>query len=502
METDVLLPAGEALAEIERLLDRVDSRRSGLDAQVRLGWVRAARRVANRIQALAAVLVGEADRARAAERTSGTPLASWLGMGETLSRREAAGAVAQAQTLSAHPEVGHAAIAGRVGVGQVRAITRVLDGLASQLSNTQQQAAEQVMVRLAGCLDAEQLAKSAGTVLAEVAPENAGELLETKLQREVEAAHQARSLRFYVEGASMRFDGSLPRLEAETWIAQLDAHGEALRRTAIEARDPGMELTTAEQRRADALIASIRAAAHSKPVAGVGAARIIVKLDYHQLRDQAAAAGVIGEDQPVSAGELRRACCDAELIPVVLRGESEVLDVGRSARLVTPAIRTALIARDGGCAFPGCHLQPGLCEAHHVTPWWAGGVTSLANLALLCHKHHGLVEPAKFGLRDQWQVEIADDGLPQFIPPARCDPERRPLRHRRHSPPSDRLGGEHRPPRSEEERGKRRAQTRRDSGTEPETPITSSEDRLGDWSNSGARTTGGKGLRHAVGSAH
>jgi hypothetical protein len=432
METNALLPAGQALAEIERLLDRVDSRRSGVDAKVRLEWVRLARRVNSRVGALASVLVGEADRAQAAERTSGTPLSSWLGMGETLSRREAAGAVAQAKALRAHPEVGEAAVAGRVGPGQVRAITKVLDGLAPQLDASQQASAEQVMVKMAGHLDAEQLARAAGAVLAQVVPETANELLETRLQREAEAAQRARSLRFFYEGALVRFDGSLPRLEAETWIAQLDAHGEALRRTAIEARDPGLELTTTEQRRADALISTIRVATHSAPAPGVGTATVIVKLDYQQLRNHAAAAGVIGEDQPLSAGELRRACCDAAVIPVVLGGACEVLDVGRAARLVTAPIRTALIVRDAGCTFPGCNIQPARCEAHHIQPWWDGGPTSLANLTLLCHTHHGLVEPARFGLRDQWQVELADDGLPQFIPPARYDRERRPLRHQRH----------------------------------------------------------------------
>lgn len=437
METEALLPAGEALAEIERLLDRISSGRPGLDPAVRLEWVRRARRVHNRVGALAAVLVGEADRAQAAERTTGTPLSSWLGMGETLSRREAAGAVAQAKALTAHPEVGEAAVAGRVGTGQARAITKVLGGLAPQLDPAQQHAAEKVLVELATHLDADQLAKSAGKVLAQVAPAAADELLETRLQRETEAAQRARSLRFFAEGASVRFDGSLPRLEAEAWLAQLNAHGKALRRTAIEARDPLLESATPEQRRADALISLINAAAHNTPAPGVSGARVIVKLDYQQLHQQAAAAGLIGEDHPLSAGELRRACCDAELIPVALRGASEVLDVGRTARLVTPAIRTALVVRDGGCSFPGWHTTPAWCDAHHIQPWCAGGETSLRNLTLLCHTHHGLVEPAKFGLRDQWQVEIASDGLPQFIPPARYDPARKPLRHQRHSPNPD-----------------------------------------------------------------
>ncbi|MCE1173609.1 MAG: HNH endonuclease [Propionibacteriales bacterium] len=428
MDARASITAGEALTEVLRLFDRIESGRAGVDAATRLEWVRLARVVHQRSGALAAVLTGEADRAQASERVAGTPLASWLGRGETLSRREASGAVAQAKALVTHPEVGQAAVDGRLGAGQVRSITRVLDGLAPQLDAAQQTAAEQVMIGLAGHLDAEQLARAAGTVLAQVVPASAEELRETRLQREHEAAWRDRSLRFHFEGASVLFDGSLPRLEAETWLAQLDAHAEAARRTRLEHREAASDFATPEQRRADAFIAMLSAVDKAKPVAGVGGARVIVKLDYQRLAEGAAEAGVVGDGQPLSAGELRRVCCDAEVIPAVLGAASEVLDVGRAHRLVTPVIRTALIVRDEGCAFPGCGLQPALCEAHHIVPWWAGGMTALPNLVLLCHTHHGLVEPAKFGLRDQWQVEIADDGLPQFIPPRRAGPDRRPLR--------------------------------------------------------------------------
>lgn len=430
-ETRVALTAGEALAEVERLLDRVDTSRSGVAAGTRLEWVRLARRVRARVDALASVLVAEADRVHACEQATGTPMASWLGMGETLSRRESAAAVHQARALAGRPELAEAATSGRVGTSQVRAITKVLDGLASQLSDGQQARAEQVMIELAGRLDADQLAKSAARVLEQVAPPEADELLETRLQREAEAAHRARSLRFFREGASIRFEGSLPRVEGEAWLALLDAHAEHLRRTAIAARDPLAQAATPEQRRADAFIALLQAAANSKPKPGVGVARVIVKLDYDRLHAAAAGAGLIADDERISAGELRRLCCDAEIIPAVLGGRSELLDVGRSERLVTPALRTALIVRDGGCAFPGCDIRPSLCEAHHNTPWWAGGVTALTNLTLLCHVHHGLIEPAKYGLRDQWEVRLATDGLPEFLPPARLDPERRPLRNQR-----------------------------------------------------------------------
>ncbi|MCE1174037.1 MAG: HNH endonuclease [Propionibacteriales bacterium] len=435
METDVLIPAGQALAEVARLLDRVDPDRGGVAPETRLEWVRAARHASGRLQALTALLVGEADRAQAAERVTGTPLTSWLGMGETLSRKEAAAAVGQAKTMRAHPEVAEAAVAGRVGAGQVRSIGRVLDSLSARLDEGQQVAAEHVLVELAAHLDADQLAKAAPQVLAQVAPATSDELLETKLQREAEAAHRARSLRFFREGGSLRFEGSLPRVEGERFVTLLNAHAEQLRRTAIEARDPLAGHTSPEQRRADALVALLTSVEKSKPVAGLGAARVVVTLDHQRLRDDAAHAGLLTDDQPISAGELRRLCCDAEIVPVVLGGPSEVLDVGRAKRLVSDGIRIALTVRDGGCAFPGCDVRPELCEAHHIVPWWADGSTALGNLVLLCHHHHSLVEPTKYGLRDQWQVEIASDGLPQFIPPARFDAARRPRRHRRRASP-------------------------------------------------------------------
>lgn len=488
METDVLIPAGQALAEVARLLDRVDPHRGGVAPETRLEWVRAARQASGRLQALTALLVGEADRAQASERVAGTPLASWLGMGETLSRKEAAAAVGQAKTMRAHPEVAEAAVAGRVGAGQVRSIGRVLDSLSAQLDAGQQAAAEHVLVELAGHLDADQLAKAAPQVLAQVAPATSNELLETKLQREAEAAHRARSFRYFGEGGSLRFEGSLPRVEGERFVTLLNAHAEQLRRTAIEARDPLAERTSPEQRRADALIALLTSVEKSKPVAGLGGARVVVMLDQQRLRDDATQAGLIGDGQPISAGELRRLCCDAEIVPVVLGGAGEPLDVGRAKRLVTDGIRTALTVRDRGCAFPGCDVRAELCEAHHLVPWWADGSTALGNLVLLCHHHHGLVEPAKYGLRDQWQVEIAADGLPQFIPPARFDPERQPRRHHRHQrqqsfgptskgaapPPDPDDSPPHRAPADDRAPGPISAARRRDD-----------QDRSGTWARAG-----------------
>jgi hypothetical protein len=122
----------------------------------------------------------------------------------------------------------------------------------------------------------------------------------------------------------------------------------------------------------------------------------------------------------VSAAEARRLACDARIIPAVLGGAGEILDLGRARRLFTGALRRALVLRDGGCAFPGCDRPYSWCEAHHIDGWAAGGDTALDNGVLLCGHHHRLVE------RGDWEVDLDPGGLPQFHPPLWVDPDRRP----------------------------------------------------------------------------
>jgi hypothetical protein len=186
-------------------------------------------------------------------------------------------------------------------------------------------------------------------------------------------------------------------------------------------------------RRADGLCAL--AAAHQRhalaPGNGGDRPRVVVTLDYHRLRDDCITAGVLETGAPITAGELRQLACDADILPVVLGGASEPLDVGRSQRLVTPAIRAALTLRDQGCVLPGCDAPASVCHAHHLTPWWAGGVTALHNLALVCPHHHNLVEPARTGPPgNRWRITLDDHGLPQAHPPDRL-PDHTPHQHQR-----------------------------------------------------------------------
>jgi hypothetical protein len=56
-----------------------------------------------------------------------------------------------------------------------------------------------------------------------------------------------------------------------------------------------------------------------------------------------------------------------------------------------------------------------------VTPWAQGGQTTLEGCVMLCRIHHRQIHSTA------WICRIRD-GLPEFIPPAWIDPQRRPRR--------------------------------------------------------------------------
>jgi len=73
-------------------------------------------------------------------------------------------------------------------------------------------------------------------------------------------------------------------------------------------------------------------------------------------------AGDLKAGLPIPAETARRLACDAALTRVLLSSDRQPLDVGRTTRTVPPAIRKALVIRDGGCRFPGCDRPPDCVE--------------------------------------------------------------------------------------------------------------------------------------------
>ncbi len=90
----------------------------------------------------------------------------------------------------------------------------------------------------------------------------------------------------------------------------------------------------------------------------------------------------------VSAAEIRRLACNARLLPAVLGGKSEPLDLGRDQRLFSKAQRRAMLLRDRTCRAEGCDIPGTWAEAHHWIPWERLGRTDLDAGVLLCSHHH------------------------------------------------------------------------------------------------------------------
>ena len=148
------------------------------------------------------------------------------------------------------------------------------------------------------------------------------------------------------------------------------------------------DLRSADQRRGDALVAICRratAAGARTPSAPKAAVWLMVGLDGLTT---GLGAGYTLNGAPLAIETIRKMACDAMIIPVVMGGKSEVLDVGRVKRLFAGALLDAIRLRDKGCTIPGCTAPPEWCDAHHLISWVDGGKTCLLNGALLCPRHH------------------------------------------------------------------------------------------------------------------
>jgi hypothetical protein len=193
--------------------------------------------------------------------------------------------------------------------------------------------------------------------------------------------------------------------------------------------DEGPDLRSPMERYGDAFSDAIDLAANSPelPMQAGERAHVMVAISLENLKTGIGKA-LLGDTGTISAAEARLHACDCMVIPAVLGSHSEPLDVGRLRRLIPPGIRRALYLRDRGCAFPGCHRPPRHCQGHHIRHWSEGGPTELANLVLMCAHHHRLLH------RSGWQVRIAADGLPEFLPPTWLDKRRKPRRNNLHEP--------------------------------------------------------------------
>jgi hypothetical protein len=307
-------------------------------------------------------LVGELDRRGDFAESGQGSCAEWLAWRCGLAPRAAREHVRVARCLPELPLV-HAAFAcGELSYAKVRALTRV-----ASVEN------EQELLALAQVLTAAQLERAV-RAYRRVTAEEAIELQES-----------AYLSVFWEPDGSLALHGRLAPEDGALLLRALEAARDSLwqrGRGSAEPR-PARQATNAE-----ALVAVAEAALANPDASRPGGERyqIVVHADEAVLTRDGAGGLELEDGSALCPETARRLACDASLVRN-----------GRKTRVIPPAMRRALRARDRGCRFPGCENRRFL-DAHHLHHWARGGPTTLANLVLLCRRHHRLVHEAGWEL--------------------------------------------------------------------------------------------------------
>jgi hypothetical protein len=167
----------------------------------------------------------------------------------------------------------------------------------------------------------------------------------------------------------------------------------------------GEPARTPATRRADALADICRHFLDHQQTRRAGRHRphlnLVLDLDRYRALRSAGAASVNGTRLDRTTTD--RLLCDTAIHRVLSHGRPAILDYGTTTRTIPAPLYNALIVRDRHCRFPGCDRPAAWCEGHHIHPWQAGGPTQLANLVLLCSRHHHLLH------RPRWHTKLLPD---------------------------------------------------------------------------------------------
>jgi len=405
----------DALAQLDRALDYLNTADvAALPVDTQAAALKSletaeAKHTAARAAVLAAFTVGggpEADGHGAAR--------VWLRWQTRVTRGAAAGAVAWARRLAAHPVIGQALAAGEISASWARELC----AWTGRLPASVREDAGRLLVQAA--IDGADLA-------------DLGRLAEAIYQRtrgpdeDGDDGFGDRNFHLGItfSGAG-RAQGDLSPGCAAALAAVLDALG----------KKAGPEDTrTAAQRRHDALEDACRRliATGMLPARGGQPTQVQVHLGLADLRDMPGAAATerawvtararpgrgraggpaAGGGRPgwLTGAEAQAAACDATIVPVVtghadpaalrtgpagrqlslptpLTSISLPLDIGAGSEAIPIHLRRAVTLRHPHCAFPGCRQPASICDIHHLTPRSAGGATALPNLVPLCRFHH------------------------------------------------------------------------------------------------------------------
>jgi hypothetical protein len=294
-----------------------------------------------------------------------------------------------------------AALSGQVSTRHVAAIAAAVVTLSPPITPVDvvgedtRADAQRVLAEQAAVLDPTQTKVLATRTVAVLDPDAGDRLAHDEDLRDV-----ARGLTFTPDGTGLvHVRGALTPVCAGLLATAIDADsaprpaadGTPDHRTPAQRRHDGLQQVLSRYIAADGLLPST----HGTPY------RLVVTVPEATLRaelkrsgsDQAAPVqpGLLPDGFPVSPLTVQTMACNADLVPILVDENHHPLDVGDTQYEFPPKIRTAIIARDQGCTYPGCGAPAPWCDAHHLIRFRDDGPTSVDNGALLCGRHHRYV---------------------------------------------------------------------------------------------------------------
>ncbi len=377
--------------------------------------------ISSRCVAIVAALAHEAHGRDLPHRQAATSTVAWLRDLLRITPAEARLLVSLGQVLDTRPILAGAVTDGALTTSQAAAIGRVL----ADVPDTEPGLVDKVEAELIGHatqFEPTILHRLGERVLAHINPDLADTRLRERLEREQRHAQHRRGFTMSPDGlGGIRLSGVL------------DVEGAAIIGAAIEPLTrphhsaDGPDPRTPAARRADALLDVCQLALRTGdlPASGGQPPQLVVTIDLAALQRDLAI-GHLDTGALLTPQATRRLACNTAIIPALLDGARVPINLGRTRRTYTGAARTAVLLRDGGCAFPGCDRPPRWTDIHHIQPWQHAGPTNQDNAVALCRHHHQLIH------HSDWTIRIGPDHRPDFIPPTHIDPTQTPRRNAYH----------------------------------------------------------------------
>ena len=322
--------------------------------------------------------VRKADTIQAPERDGHASMRSWLRNHVRLSAREASRLVRNGRALEALPAVAAAFAAGAVTAEQV-AVIAPITAVGVQAEAVGQGIDLAAIDAVLADVATTQVHAALGQVV-----QHFLDLLDPDGPEPDPTEQRALSIARHADGSiSGRFE--LDAVGGERVCAALESF--------VQADRPKGDLRTRAQQQGDALVqwADVTLAAGRAPILRTVKPHVIAVIRIEDLADPARVPGAaqLGFGAAISAARARWLACDGNVSRIVMGPDGQVLDHGRSKRIVPAGLRRAVEVRDRHCVFAGCDAPTHWCDVHHVQEWVLDeGPTSLENSALLCERHH------------------------------------------------------------------------------------------------------------------